>query len=282
MRSNLSDQQFSSLIGVVARIPVQDARRLFLERIEAALPAKGKVTETQLTDAVNATLASFEPGSYRLDAFDGVWRAKGDFAKPATLLEASQRYMVQLDISHGRRQQVYWPPFRPLTDEERKAKAAEEAERDAKLDALGIKEPGDRYLFESLCNGDLEMFKRRKAEDDAHRAFMSGGAIPFEMWEAAAQAASASAAVYDDNTPFPVDPQPPPRTPVIRGTATEIEESGRTDSFPTDEDLRQAVAEQPDDEDAESPMAKAARLAKRIKRNRGRGRLSDRVKVFFK
>ena len=152
---------------------------------------------------MNATLKSFEPGTWQGDA-QGTYPTD---TSTLTLKEAADLYLRMIREVGA----WSWPPHRPLTDEERKAKAAQEAERVAKLDALGIKTGSDRYLFESICEGDLEMFKRRKAEDDAHRAFMSGGAIPTEMWEEAAQAASAGAALGE----IAFDPTQPPPAKVV-------------------------------------------------------------------
>lgn len=156
-----------------------------------------------------------------------------------SLVEAAALYQRMLDP----RGEWWWPPLPkapPLTEEQR-----------------SVEEAGDAYLL-SLCNGDEAEFARRKTEIAEHN--------------------SSAGVVYADTTPFPLDPTPPPRVPVIRGEVVHEEPA------PTDDELRRAVAEQPDEDEhgGMSEMAKAARMAKRLKRSRGGGRLSDRVKVFFK
>lgn len=111
MRSNLSDAGFSTLIGVTAKIEVQDARRLFLERVEAALPATGKISSEKLAEAINSALQSFRPGQYVL-APDG-WRER---RKPQTLKEAADSYLATLRDEHEPfmdRGLKAWPPLRP-------------------------------------------------------------------------------------------------------------------------------------------------------------------------
>jgi hypothetical protein len=68
MRANISDAQRNTVIGIVARLAVPDARKIFLTRLEQKLPAKGSISAERLTDAINSALRSFPPCSYSGDA----------------------------------------------------------------------------------------------------------------------------------------------------------------------------------------------------------------------
>jgi hypothetical protein len=60
----ISNAQQSTVIGVTARIPVVEARKMFLERLEQQLPSRGEVSDEQLLQAVDAALKSFRPGTW--------------------------------------------------------------------------------------------------------------------------------------------------------------------------------------------------------------------------
>jgi hypothetical protein len=107
---NVTDAQQSTLIGVVAKIPVAEARKVFLGKVERRLPRVGAVTDDAFGDIVNAALASFQPGAYRTD-HNGAWRA-WDYIDPTqTLKEAADAYVRQLAINRGTEKQVCWPPY---------------------------------------------------------------------------------------------------------------------------------------------------------------------------
>jgi hypothetical protein len=241
MRTNLSDAQYSTLIGIVARLPIEQARRLFLERVEAALPAKGKISEAQLTDVVNNAHASFKPGTWQGDE-QGFIPA---ITETTSLKDAAAIYQRALKGSTW-----WWPPIpprQPMTEEQRKDIAA-------KVAAMSQEECAEAYARTMFATE--EEYQRNKAE-----------------------VAERKAKELEDSTPWPVDPSPPPRVPVIRGT---VEPEPARNEFPTMDDMRaMAKADQSADDDM-SPMAEAAMLAKRSRKRGGVRRLSDRVKVFFK
>ena len=57
----ISDAQQSSVIAVVAKIPVAEARKPFLVELEKQLPKTGKVGDETLLACINAALESFPP-----------------------------------------------------------------------------------------------------------------------------------------------------------------------------------------------------------------------------
>jgi hypothetical protein len=246
MRANLSDAQYSTLIGIVARLPIEAARRTFLERIEAALPSTGKISEAQLTDAVNATLKGFEPGAYHLDHL-GVWRASGDFGpEPTTLTEAAASYQRTLQENKSGERKVYWPPIAKapeLTEEQRKA----------------IKDKVEAMTWEQV----VEAYARPMFATEE------------EYQRVQAEVAERKARELEEVARWPIDPSPP-TTQVIWGEV--VPEPAPTD----DELLRRAVVEQPDEEDKRlSPMAEASRLAKRKGKRRCTGLNGKPPKVFW-
>jgi hypothetical protein len=104
MNKAISDRQYSTLIGTIARIPVEQARRLFLERIEQALPKAGKVSDEQLLSAVNSALSSFTPGQYRFDQRGLI----PDIDEATSLIEAAD--IAERDL---RGPTWVWPPLPP-------------------------------------------------------------------------------------------------------------------------------------------------------------------------
>ena len=67
MNKQITDLQYSTLIGVIARVPIEEARRLVLEKIEASLPKSGKVTDARLLESINVALGSIPPGRWQID-----------------------------------------------------------------------------------------------------------------------------------------------------------------------------------------------------------------------
>jgi hypothetical protein len=104
MNQALTDRQYSTLIGVIARVPVEEARRLVLERVEAALPSSGKITDEQLLEVINAALASFTPGQYRGDHRGVI----PEITASTSVHEASEIYARSL-----RPPLWVWPPMPP-------------------------------------------------------------------------------------------------------------------------------------------------------------------------
>ena len=115
MRTNLSQAQWSTCIGIVARISIPEARKTFLERLDKQLPAKGKVSEAMLLQAVDGALKSFPPGAYCGDAQG----AYPPITEDLSLKEAALLY----ERMCRERGAWAWPPIPSLTPEQQKAKA---------------------------------------------------------------------------------------------------------------------------------------------------------------
>lgn len=115
MNKAITDAQYSTLIGVIARVPVEEARRLVLERVEAALPKAGKVKDAQMLAAINDALRSFPPGAYQGDE-NGFFPTDMSALTLAALARLYQR-MLRLPT-------VYWPPKQPPTPEQLRAQEA--------------------------------------------------------------------------------------------------------------------------------------------------------------
>ena len=64
MRANITDAQQRSIISIVAKIPVAEARKPFLVELEKQLPKSGKVTDEALLASINAALKSFHPAHF--------------------------------------------------------------------------------------------------------------------------------------------------------------------------------------------------------------------------
>jgi hypothetical protein len=195
---NISDAQQALVIQTVAKIPVPDARKPFLQKLEALLPAKGKVRDDCLIKAINASLASFKPGTYRGDA-QGAYPSD---TSTLTLNEAAALYQRMVREVGA----WSWPPSPPPTAEQSKAMAAE-------LAAMDPKEAADAYVLDALCGGDAEEFARRKAEEAKRR----------------------QAEELADATPWPLPA--PPSTRAIFGSVNENEPEPEKPA-PTNADLR--------------------------------------------
>lgn len=255
MRSNLSVAAYSTIIGLVARIPVEQARRLFLERIEAALPAKGAISSEQLNDAVNDALASFKPGKYVLDG--DTWRERRPY-HTLTLREMSEAYPAVLrgePATDGDKR--CWPPLPPR---EPSVQLGPPVGSSAKID-MTLAEASEAYA------------RSLREDNEAAAEYRPVESKPITQLDL----------VEPDEhpKPFPVDPSPPPRVPAIYGTVEHEKPA------PTDEELRQAMLERSDidddEEPAKSPMAVASRLSKKLKRNRRVGFGGSRKPpVFFR
>jgi hypothetical protein len=129
MRSNITDQQQSSIITIVAKIPVEAARKPFLAELEKQLPNTGKVTDARLLAAINAALASFPPGQWQGDE-------QGFFPSDTaqlTLVEHGQLYQRMLRLPT-----VYWPPSPPPTPEQSKKRTATEAKPMSREEAAEV------------------------------------------------------------------------------------------------------------------------------------------------
>ena len=239
---NISDAQQSSVIAVVAKIPVAEARKPFLIELEKRLPKTGKVSDAQLLAAINAALKSFPPGAYQGDAL-GV-RPTSDDCAHMTLAEIAAAYQRCLKPPSW-----VWPPKPPPTQEELKAMAAAQA-------AMTPEELAERY-HRSLFNSDAE-WEAAKAAEEARR----------------------QAEETADTTPFPLGPSPP-HVPMIHATANRDDAaSAEPEHFPTDDDLRKAMADRPEeDEDARATRA----LNQQLERERlARRRRGGPTKVFFR
>jgi hypothetical protein len=221
---NLSDGQLSTCIGIVARIPVVEARQIFLERLTARLPAKGKVSTEQLTDAINATLKSFRPGQWMGDTQGVIYPPPDELS----LNEAAVLYQRMI----APRGEWSWPPQPPPTPEEAKARAV-------KLAAMTQEELADRYLLGCLCGGDQEEFARRKAEEKRRKA-----------------------ETFVDTVPWPLPA--PSSTQTIRGSVNRDEPEPEEDcttgaNLPTDADLLRGQAERPAAEASDKKLVMADR-----------------------
>ena len=154
----ISDAQQSSVIAVVAKIPVAEARKPFLVELEKQLPKTGKVGDETLLACINAALKSFPPGAYCGDA-QGVFPP---ITEDISLKEAAMLYERVIRPSG----EWCWPPIPPTTPEEAKAKA----ERLAALSQEQKAEAYARTLYETeedyqAAKADEE--KRRQAEETA-------------------------------------------------------------------------------------------------------------------
>jgi hypothetical protein len=184
MRANISDNQQSSIISIVAKIPVAPARKPFLIELEKQLPKSGKVTDERLLQAINAALGSFTPGRWEGDE-QGV-RPSVDTYPHMTLSEAAALYQRMLKPPSWS-----WPPKAPLTPEEMKA-------GEAKLAAMSQEERAEAYA--RTLYPTEEAYQRHKRDDEAKR----------------------QAEETVDKTPWPLPS--PPTTQVIRGEVSKDDE----------------------------------------------------------
>ena len=116
MRANITDAQQRSIISIVAKIPVAEARKPFLVELEKQLPKSGKVSDEALLASINSALRSFPPGSFCGDA-QGAYPSD---LSTLTLKEAADLYQRMC-------RQVgawTWPPKPPPTPEQLKAREA--------------------------------------------------------------------------------------------------------------------------------------------------------------
>ena len=191
----ISDAQQALVIQTVAKIPVPDARKPFLVALEKLLPAKGRVSDQQALEAVNAALASFKPSSYRGDA-QGAYPS--DMSR-LTLNELASLYQ-RVVRAVG---EWAWPP---PTAEQAKARAAE-AEKFAALPQEEKAAAYHRSLFateEEYEAAKRAEEKRRQAEDLA------------------------------DSTPWPL-PAPPTTRTIFGSVNVEPEPAARDDAPTDDE-----------------------------------------------
>lgn len=239
----LSDPQQSTLIGVIARVPVEQARKLVLERVEATLPKSGRVTNEALLQAINVALKSFEPGEWEADE-QGV-RPSIDTLQHMTLAELARAYQ-RCCLKPA---SWCWPPKAPPTPEQTK-------QMEAKFDALPLEQRGEAY--ERLLYPG-EAFEHHRAE------------------EAERQAELARREMEYDPAPFPMG-KSPPSTRVIRGEVSRDEPEPEPERFPTDDDLSKAMGE-PEDEDQRAARA----INEQLQRERlQRRRLAGQPKCFFR
>jgi hypothetical protein len=254
---NVTDKQQDTLIGVTARIPVPEARKIFLAKVERRLPRAGRVTDEQLAEIINAALASFKSGTYYVE--EGVWRGPDWEIPPAkNLKEAADRYMRLLRDDWPPDRTHYWPPIpppQPPTPEQIEEGKRMRAEMETPEWQEGA---ADRFELECICNGDEEEFARRKAEE-----------------------AESKAGELVDATPWPLPS--PPTTQVIRGEVVHEQPEPDKDPFPSIEDMRRAKAlDQPDagadsDNRGREHPASAYGEAVEALRRRGKRRLRDRI-----
>jgi len=246
----LSDPQQELVIRTIAKIPLPMARRDFLERLEPKLRAK--MSDEQVVEAINATLAQFEPGHYRVDSSGRVERRDDPVDENMTLQEAAARYQRLLREDPDER---FWPPYPPRPPRppgEREIKSAPMSPEQLRA---GVEEY-DRMLFssgrdEECSDEEWAEEKRRRANEEAERL--------------AAQAR------------WPVDPSPPPReaAQLIRGEAVELEPE--PEPPPSDDD--------PDPKPPRDPAptrSQAIREAIEMARKRGRGRPRKPPPAFFR
>jgi hypothetical protein len=136
VNKQLSDKQYSQLIGVIARVPVQEARRLVLERVEQALPKARKVSDQELLSAINAALASFPPGQLQGDHRGLI----PDISGAKSLVEAAEIAERSLKPPLW-----VWPPVPPPDQEDGPPLMMSQAEAAAAYEAgLGMPAPAEQ------------------------------------------------------------------------------------------------------------------------------------------
>ena len=162
----LSDSQQSTLIGVIARTPVEQARRLVLEKIEASLPKTGKVTNAQLLESINSALASIPPGRWQADE-RGV-RPEAADCLHMTLAEIAAAYQRILKPATW-----CWPPVSPRTEQELKAKAD-------KLAAMTPEQRGAAYA-RTLYETEEDYQAAKAAEEKRRQAEETADATPWPL-----------------------------------------------------------------------------------------------------
>ena len=240
---NISDAQQSTLIGVIARVPVEEARRLVLEKIEASLPKSGKVTDARLLESINLALGSIPPGRWQIDE-------QGVRPDAADCLHLPLAQIAALYQRWLRPATWVWPP---PTAEQAKARAAEAA-RFAAMTHEEKAEAGGRFIY-----GDN--WERVKAEETAREKEL---AIKEQEYGA---------------MPPPLDPSPPPRVKQIRGSVNKDEPDlcATGEEIPTMDDFRRARTEPDDDERMTQAIAKQLERERLLRR-----RVAGPPKAFFR
>ena len=214
MNKQITDSQYSTLIGVIARVPIEEARRLVLEKIEAALPKAGKVTDARLLESINLALGSIPPARWQIDE-QGV-RPDAVDCLHLPLAQVAQLYQRCLKPPTW-----VWPP---LTQEQLQARAAE-AEKFAAMTHEEKAEAGGRFIYG-------ENWERVKAEEAAREEELKLKEMEFGA------------------RPPPVDPSPPPRVKQICGSvnraeAPTMDDLRRARTEPDDDErMTQAIAKQ--------------------------------------
>ena len=201
----LNDSQQSTLIGVIARVPVEQARKLVLVELEKQLAGKKRVTNEQLLAAINSVLAAIPPGTYSGDA-------QGAFppiTEDLTLKEAATLYER---VIHPRGEWC-WPPIPLPTPEEAKAKAD-------RLAAMTQKQLAEAY-GRSLFNSDAEYEAAKADEEKRRQAEETADATPWPL-PSPKSTRTIRGEVVDDELDHPIVPlaeRVRPRQPSIYGRA---------------------------------------------------------------
>jgi hypothetical protein len=161
----ISDAQQSSVIAVVAKIPVAEARKPFLIELEKQLPKAGKVSDETLLACINSALKSFKPGQWQGDV-------QGAFPPITEDLPLKEAALLYERVIHGRGAWS-WPPFPPISPETAKAKEAAFA-------LLTPEQKAERY-HRSLFNSDAEYEAAKAAEEKRRQAEETANATPWPL-----------------------------------------------------------------------------------------------------
>jgi len=198
---HVSASQQELVIRTIARIPLPMARRDFLTRLEPRLTRK--MTDEQVVEAINATLASFPPGAYQIDSAGRVFRAGEDRITPTTSLkEAADIYQRTLRDDPG---SWSWPPHPP-----RPPRPSGQAPETKPLSGSVEME---RHMTPEQCRAAAEEYQRTLSNWDGRR-------LSDEEWEEhKRRKANEEAERLAVQARWPVDPSSPPSeaAQLIRG-----------------------------------------------------------------